>query len=153
MLALPPARLALAALGLVTLVGCGGSAPEPVTAREARREPRAPLVVSRPGTIARAELDAVLERGPGAFLARLAVEPELEAERFVGFRITELRDPALFGSGELRAGDVVVSINAHAIERPDDAFEIWSALRVASELAVRLVRDGEPVELRYPIVD
>ncbi len=141
--------LALAA----SSAGCGGAAPEPERPRAERRADPRPPVVTSPGTIRRAELDVVLGSGLGAFLSRVSVEPELDGERFVGFRLTELHDQALFGSVDLLPGDTVVAVNGHAIERPEQAFEAWSSLRVASELTIDVLRAGEPRRLRYPIVD
>jgi type II secretion system protein C len=92
-------------------------------------------------------------RAPGAFLSKVAVEPDLVEGRFVGFRVTELRDTTLFESVDLQPGDTIVSVNGHAIERPEQAFEVWSALRVASELTVDVLRNGQPRQIRYPIVD
>jgi general secretion pathway protein C len=137
------------------LYACGAAAPPPERPRAERRVEAAPTpaVPTSPGTIPRAALEDVLARGPGAFLSTVAVEPDLVGGRFVGFRVTELRDAALFGAGDLQPGDTVVSVNGRAIERPEQAFEVWTSLRVASELTVDVLRDGQPRQLRYPIVD
>lgn len=145
--------VAVASSSIAALNACGGAAPTPERPRaERRRDPRPPVVTS-PGTIRRAALDEVLAHGLGAFLSKVAVEPDLQEGRFVGFRVTELRDDALFGSVDLVPGDTVVAVNGQPIERPEQAFEAWSALRVASELTVDLLRAGEPRRLRYPIVE
>lgn len=135
------------------LVACGAAAPPPERPRVERRVDPRPPVVNSPGTIQRTALDEVLARGPGAFLSKVAVEPNLVEGRFVGFRVTELHDAALFETVDLQPGDTIVSVNGHPIERPEQAFEVWSALRVASELTVDVLRDGAPRQLRYPIVD
>ncbi len=135
------------------LVACGAAAPPPERPRVERRVDPRPPVVNSPGTIQRAALDEMLARGPGAFLSKVAVEPNLVEGQFVGFRVTELRDEALFGGVDLQPGDTILAVNGHAIERPEQAFEVWSALRVASELTVDVMRDGAPRQLRYPIVD
>lgn len=146
--------LAALVLALTSLAaGCGGSAPPPERPRAQRRlDPRPPVVAS-PGTIRRADLDGVLVAGLGAFLSRVAVEPDLQEGRFVGFRLTELRDQELFASVDLLPGDTVVAVNGQPIERPEQAFEAWTSLRVASELTVDVLRAGAPRRLRYPIVD
>jgi type II secretory pathway component PulC len=145
--------LVLASACSAGLLACGAAAPPPERPRVERRvEPRPP-VVNSPGTIQRAALDDVLSRGPGAFLAKVSVEPNLVEGRFVGFRVTELHDETLFGAVDLQPGDTILSVNGQAIERPEQAFEVWSALRVASELTVDVLRDGAPRQLRYPIVD
>ncbi|MFO0712970.1 MAG: PDZ domain-containing protein [Sandaracinus sp.] len=135
------------------LWACGAAAPPPERPRAERRVDPTPPVVTTPGTIQRAALDEVLSRGPGAFLSKVAVEPNLVEGRFTGFRVTELRDTALFESVDLQPGDTIVSVNGQPIERPEQAFEVWSGMRVASELTVDVLRDGQPRQLRYPIVD
>ena len=77
-----------------------------------------------------------------------------EGGRFVGFRVLSFYpdDPAL-SSVDLSSGDVVVRVNGQSIERPEHAIRVWDSLRVASELVVDVLRDGEPRELRFAIVD
>jgi type II secretion system protein C len=137
----------------VGLFACGAATPPPERPRAERRVDPRPAVVASPGTIQRAALDDVLSRTLPVFLSKVSVEPDLVEGRFVGFRVTELRDPNLFDSVDLQPGDTIVSVNGHAIERPEQAFEVWSALRVASELTVDVLRDGQPRQLRYPIVE
>jgi type II secretory pathway component PulC len=146
------------------LAACGGSAPPPerneTSSTPAHRAavftpaPAAPEPADGSSTIARAELDAVLDAGLGRFLQGVETEPVLEGGRFAGFRLVSLYpdDPRLAGS-EPRAGDVVVRVNGQSIERPEQAMRVWEELRVASELAIEYRRDGEAREVRYPIVD
>lgn len=145
--------LLLVCAASVGSLACGGAAPEPERPRAERRVDAAPAVVSSPGTIARAALDEMLAQGPGAFLAKVTVEAELVEGRFVGYRVTELHDESLFRDVDLRPGDTIIAVNGQQIERPEQAFEVWSALRVASELTVDVRREGELRQLRYPIVD
>lgn len=145
--------LVLVSASSVGLYACGAAAPPPERPRVERRVDPTPPVVASPGTIQRAALDDVLARGPGAFLSKVAVEPDLVEGRFVGFRVTELRDTSLFSSVDLQPGDTIVAVNGHAIERPEQAFEVWSALRVASELTIDVLRNGQPRQIRYPIVE
>ena len=134
-------------------LACGGSAPPVETPHATARFEAPPPTVTSPSTIRRAELDVVLGQGLGAFLSRVAVEPDVREGRFVGFRLTELRDQELFAGVDLQPGDTVLSINGMAIERPEQAYEAWSSLRVASELTVDLMRASESRRLRYPIID
>ena len=142
--------LLLAFVLAVPCAGCGG-APVPV----ARVEPPPPLPppVEPSGVIRRADLDAVLERGPGAFLSRVEIEPVMEGESFVAFQVLALHDEAMFSGVDLLPGDRLVSVNGQTIERPEHAMTVWSSLRVASELTVVVSRAGETRELRFPIVD
>lgn len=141
----------LCALTMLGLVGCG-SAPRPVPVAAVPPPPPIP-VVRETGIIHRAALDEVLDAGIGRFLGRMEVSPVMDGETFVGFELTTLRDEALFGGVDLLPGDRIVSVNGQSIERPDDAFTVWSGLRVASELALVVSRAGETRELRFAIVD
>jgi type II secretory pathway component PulC len=139
----------LIALAL-TFAGCG-AAPAPV----ARVEPPPPLPapVEPAGVIRRADLDVILEQGPGAFLARVEIEPVMEGDAFVAFQVLALHDATMFAGVDLLPGDRLVSVNGQTIERPEHAMTVWSSLRVASELTVVVSRAGEMRALRFPIVD
>ena len=131
--------------------GCGGAPPPaPVVAAA---PPIPEPVVAEEGVIVRSELDRVLEEGLGRFLARVGVEAHMDGERFVGFRVTELRDGALFAGVDLQPGDTILRVNGQSIERPEHAFTVWTGLRVASELDVTVLRDGEARALRFAIID
>lgn len=95
----------------------------------------------------------VLEQGIGAFLSRVGVEPDVRDGAFVGFRVTELRDADLFAGVDLAPGDTVTAVNGLPIERPEQAYQAWTSLRVASELTVDVVRGDEVRQIRVPIVD
>jgi hypothetical protein len=141
----------------VLLLACGG--PETTPPRHANNEVEpppdtlpGPSALAREGTIARGELDAVLAGGLGRFLSNVLTEPHLEEGRFVGFRLTELRSP-FFEGVDLRAGDTLLSVNGLPIERPEEAMQVWSGLRVASELTLEVMREGETRQLRFGIED
>jgi len=137
------------------LIACGGATPpaqEPRAEASAAQEPAAPHPLRREGTIDRAELDAVLAEGFGRFLQRVTTEPHLDGGRFVGFRLTELRTE-LFEGVDLQPGDTLLSVNGLPIERPEEALVAWNALRVASELTIEVLREGERRQLRFAIAD
>lgn len=138
---------------------CAGHAPEPAAApaAPARAEAPAPVTYTSPvvqGEIPRDALVGVLELGLGSFLRGVATEPHLVDGEFVGFRLVALYpDDPRFAQLDLQPGDVVTRINGQRIERPEQAFEIWSGLRVSSELLVEYLKEGEPRRLRFAIVD
>ena len=101
------------------------------------------------GVIDRAGLTSIVEQGLGRLLGRLQLSPDLNGTRFRGFRIVAL-DPAWSGSGVL-TGDIIMRLNGQPIERPEQAMLAFDALRVASEVAVEIVRDGKPMRLRYRV--
>ncbi len=152
----PDARW-LAPILAVGLLACGGSAEQTRHAQtpiaEASPAPDAPPPAPprREGTIARAELDAVLAEGLGRFLSHVVTEPHLDQGRFVGFRLREV--DALFEGVDLAAGDTLLSINGAPIERPEQALSVWNGLRVASELTIEYLRAGERRQLRFEIAD
>lgn len=137
-------------LALACALGCGGARDtRPVVAEAEEPEPPPRVPVSE-GTIARSELDAVLDLGLGRFLQRVTTEPHLEDGRFVGHRLTELRTE-LFAGVDLQPGDTLVRVNGMPIERPEQALAAWDSLRVASELTIDFLRDGEAHQLRFTI--
>ncbi len=105
-----------------------------------------------PGAILRAELQVVLAAGPAALLQRVVTEPVRKKGKFVGFRITEFTRGAP-ATIDLRSGDVILSVNGRRIERPENYFQVFEELQVASELRFELLRDNEIKTLYYPIVD
>lgn len=96
----------------------------------------------------------VLDRGIPWFLRQIDTEPALEQGRFVGFRLLAFfADDARFRGVDLGPGDVVVRVNGLPVERPEHAYRVWQELRVASEIRVEYLRDGQPRELEYTIID
>jgi len=146
-------------LALAFALGCGGASadPEPTTPPPAEAEAEAVPTYEPPvtsGTILRAELMPVLDAGLGRFLQGVVTEPELQGGDFVGFEIVSLYpDDPRFASLDLQPGDVVTRVNGQSIERPEHAIAVWSSLRVASQLLVDYLHEGEARELRFEIVD
>lgn len=143
----------LAALALVA-VACGAepsrraAAPRPASSATTPAEPEAPPVPE--GSLGRAQVDAVLKKGPPWLLSRVEVEEVLRKGAFVGWRVIHL--PAAWEGSGLRSGDVVTRVNGLGLEKPDDLFAVWSALAQAKELRVELERDGKTESISMPIV-
>jgi S1-C subfamily serine protease len=162
-------RLCALLLGNSLLFGCAAhatTAPEPVAPHaSAEPEPPVPIEAAPPtaqsslsradasgeylGVIDRAGLTAIVTKGLGHMLARLQLSPELDGKQFRGFRVASL-DPQWSASG-VQTGDVITRLNGQPIERPEQAMVAFDSLRVASEVAVDIVRDGKPLRLRYRI--
>ena len=108
----------------------------------------------RNGVIKRYELDKVLDRGLGNYLQNIETEPAFDQGRFIGFRIVTLFPGDLtYASLDLRPGDVVTSVNARPISRPEQASAVWEALRTASDLTVEYTRGDTDHTMRFVIVD
>jgi hypothetical protein len=109
-----------------------------------------------PGEIPRADYERVLAGSPGAFLARVAVEPtfrlrgDASKPQFAGWRVRAL-DPQL--AGALHAGDVVVRVNGHSVEQPDQFLDAWQAARGQKQLVVEILREGRAQRLTWAIVE
>src|SRR5689334_10369377 len=105
--------LAFIALGLFA---CGGSAPPPAPVAPPAVTAAPVVAPSLPaGTLRRADVNAVIDAGFARFLQTLDVEPSLDAGRFRGWTIVELRSEELFGGVDLQKGDVVTSVNGMPI--------------------------------------
>ena len=117
-------------------------APEPQSSGYAleKQEPAAEPV---PATIERGALSAVLDRGPGAYSGSIGVEAVLESGAFRGWRVTRWD----VGWPGIQPGDVVVDVNGVVVEKPSDLMALWDLLRDATEIAIRVERDGA-VEVR-----
>jgi type II secretory pathway component PulC len=105
-----------------------------------------------PGAILRADLQAVLAAGPAALLQKVVTEPVRKNGKFVGFRLAEFTQGAP-AAIDLRPGDIILLVNGRKIERPENYFQVFEELQVASELRFRLLRDNEVKTLLYPIID
>jgi hypothetical protein len=101
------------------------------------------------GVLDRKGLVAVIDQGLGRMLARLKLSAVMTKGRFAGFRVTRI-DPAWAAAG-IEEGDVLLRLNGQTIERPEQAQEAFESLRVASEVALELVRGEEKRSLRYRI--
>src|SRR4051794_6403927 len=144
-----PAVVALL-LTLGALSGaCGGSGPSPTAPPQSNTPPTAsastPARASSPvppGHLARGAVVDTLSRGFGAFLARLQIEPALTEGRFHGWRIVGFAEGDPLAQAGLSPGDVVTSVNARPIERPEQALACFQSLAVASELRIAYERKG-----------
>jgi len=104
------------------------------------------------GSLDRDGVVEIVDQGLGVFLQRVTVEPSLEDGRFQGFRVLGLAPQNFWGDVDVRVGDVIVAVNDRSVESPIEAYEVFESLRVAPELRVSLVREGEPRQLIFPIV-
>lgn len=104
------------------------------------------------GTLERSVVQAVVKAGPQPFIAGVQVAPVMEAGRFRGFRLLEVKATSpLAGSENVRAGDVLVSVNGLPVERPDQFMAAWGKLARAERLEVKLLRGEQPLTYRWTI--
>jgi hypothetical protein len=145
--------LALCALSALCSCGSTSTAAPPPAAATPTAQPALPPLGGH--ALARSTVHAAVTDGLGVFLQRVEVDdqPVMVAGKFHGFRIAALRDADFWSGVDLKAGDVVTSVNGFPIERPEQAQTALDSLEVASELRVAFERDGQPRELVYAIVD
>jgi len=124
-------------------------AEEPAASQPAS-QPAAPVVSS--GSVSRQALAAVLDGGPGAFLAAgVALEPTFAADRFEGWEIRALPADGRYAAVDIGVGDIVTKVNGKLFQRPEEFEDLWESLRFASELTVDYTRHGEPRQLKFAI--
>jgi S1-C subfamily serine protease len=141
-------------LGLVA--GCGADPVVPVAAPKPAQAPVAAVPAApRPpkGTLFRADVNALIDRGFPDFLQRVDVEPRLVEGQFRGWSIVNL-NPTDFWSGvDLKPGDIVTRVNDLPIERETEAFDAFESLKQSDGLRVAFQRDGQNRVLEYKFVD
>ena len=104
------------------------------------------------GVLSQAELQAVLEKGPQAMVASVQVEPAKKNGRFIGFKLISANaNSVLTRSRTVRLGDVLITVNGHSLERPDQFMAAWESLAKASQLSIRVLRGGETIEFRWSV--
>ena len=106
----------------------------------------------RSGTIPRAQLVAVLDAGPAAFLRQFEVNAKLAGQRFVGWELVQLvgEDNPLYDV-DLAPGDVLLTINGKTISRPDQLQTVWGELRAANEVVAELWRGQTKLTLAFTV--
>jgi S1-C subfamily serine protease len=112
----------------------------------------APAVTQAPGTLARGDVERVVDGGLGRFLSHVQLEPNLSGGKFAGWRIVALQPPELWNGIDLRPGDIVTRVNGMSIEREMEAYDAFQAVRGAEKLEVSYLRQREPRTLSYVIV-
>lgn len=116
-----------------------------------------PLRARPPRAIFRDELERATGSGPAYLLRELGPAPFRHQGRFVGWEITQLfpDDPGLCVPGvcDLALGDVILGVNGHRLETPQDLSDAFAALPSWTQLRVQSLREGQRREVTYTIVD
>ncbi len=138
------------------VAACGGTnaaPPEtPLISIEEERRSAEPPPDAVPTFLEREDVNRTVDAGLGRFLQSVSIEASLVDGRFRGFRIVEVRPADAWRGVDLRVGDVVTAINGKPIERPEQAYEVFTSLKQADRLVVSYLRAGSARELVLPIV-
>ena len=121
------------------------AAPDPCP-RDPTRERRRTIPV------AQAELQRVLDAGPGPILRGLEIKPHIVEQRFIGWEIVRFMPcETRFDDLDLRPGDVVGRINQRQIIRPEHLADVWAELRTARVITVEVASARGDFVLRFEV--
>lgn len=130
---------------------------EPPGDAAAGDEVGAPLRPRPPRAIFRDELSRATGPGPAYLLRELGPAPFRHHGRFIGWEITQVfpDDPGLCVPGvcDLALGDVILGVNGHRLETPQDLSDAFAALPTWTQLRVQSLREGQRREVTYTIID
>ena len=107
--------------------------------------------VRRPGgglALRRSELRALVNFGAHRFLTLVDVRPAFRERHFIGWQIVAYRGP-----GRVSPGDIVLQVNRHGLQRPEQFFVAWSTLASGKTLRIDLLRRRRRVIVELPIID
>lgn len=108
----------------------------------------------RATAVSRAVLTAVLDAGPADLLASFEVTAERPDGAFQGWRLVRLlRGGRRFAGLDLQPGDLLTSVNGHALESPPDLGVLWEELRTARAIEAVLVRQGARFTIRADVTE
>jgi len=145
----PVGEVPFATVGAQTSSPAASDPPAP--SASAPSTPAAECSASKvPGTLARAQVVAVVDQGLGRWLGNVDVSPVRREGRFVGWRIEALDNPCYREAGIL-VGDVITRINGSALETPEQANQVFLGLKTAPRLKVDLLRGGAPHAVSWTI--
>lgn len=102
--------------------------------------------------LSRKQVAETVDQGFARFLSRVELAAVIENGKFRGFRIVRFTQRKEWEGTGLLPGDVILSVADQPIERPEQAFAVFTSLRTAERLEVSYERDGRPMRLSLPIV-
>ena len=106
----------------------------------------------RATTVSRAELDRVLDAGPGELLRGLEVAAVRPDGNFAGWQLVRLLgDGRRFAVLDLAAGDVIASVNGRTLESPPELAALWAELRTAAAIELAVRRGDQAFTIRAEI--
>ncbi len=151
-----PLQSALDAIGIKladeTVVRVDGPPAPPALPSISDAELDRGIVCKTPGhcVIDRKLFDRML--GDTAMLATAArIVPSFHDGKPEGFKLFGVRPTSLYVRLGFENGDLVQTMNGVEMTSPEKALELYTKIRTAPELAVRIVRRGQPLTLTYVI--
>jgi hypothetical protein len=100
--------------------------------------------------VPRAVIDSWLDN-LNALLREVRLVPVYQAGQITGFQLAEISPDGFLHRARLRDRDILRFVNGRRIDAVQAAFELYGILRDSTILDVTLIRNGQPVTLRYLI--
>ena len=97
------------------------------------------------------EVSSSLRESPGSFTDFIAITPKIGDGQLIGYEIKPGKNPVLFQSAGLQAGDVVIQINGLDLTDTQQSKEAMNEMRQAETIELTLTRDGEYITLYLEI--
>ncbi|WP_394222274.1 type II secretion system protein GspC [Alteromonas gracilis] len=88
------------------------------------------------------EATAALRERPANFTDFISISPKTEEGQLIGYQVSPGREPELFKSAGLMAGDVITQINGLDLTDLQQSQEALSELRNAQTIELTIIRDG-----------
>lgn len=89
------------------------------------------------------DVTETLRGNPANFTDFISISPKTEDGQLVGYQVKPGKDPALFESAGLQAGDVIAQINGLDLTDLQQSQEALSELRNSQTIELTIIRDGE----------
>ncbi|MFO0659026.1 MAG: hypothetical protein U0165_04250 [Polyangiaceae bacterium] len=105
------------------------------------------------GHLRREDVMAAISDGPPAVFQRVEVDPVLSTKgKFEGWRVLSIND-AEWATGDVRQNDIITRVNGAEVRDPNEFFDVFQSLVFAPALVFSIRRNGQEIEVRYPIDD
>ena len=88
------------------------------------------------------EATAALRERPASFTDFISISPKTEEGQLIGYQVSPGKEPELFKSAGLEAGDVITQINGLDLTDLQQSQEALSELRNAQTIELTIIRDG-----------
>ena len=88
------------------------------------------------------EATAALRERPANFTDFISISPKTDEGQLIGYQVSPGKEPELFRSAGLQAGDVITQINGLDLTDLQQSQEALSELRNAQTIELTIIRDG-----------
>jgi type II secretory pathway component PulC len=133
----------------------GGQQPDAGAETDAAPRPiDAAAPGARTGTVSRASVNAVLDASPGELLKGIEVAAVRPGGEFRGWQLVRLLpEGKVFAAVDLAPGDMLVSLNGHTLETPQDLSALWLELYRAAAIDATIDRRGQRFTIHFDIYE